>query len=162
ELAQPAEFDGIRTQIAHEINVPKKAVKKIVKDLRGRESIPSWWETQTYKGSEEELAKIKAAYLPYLPVPPVGVHKIIAEQLDPNPGTIYQAVKAIRQELNLPQFNDPALHAQELAERASKKQAASNEQVSEPEPVAEPTNEQAPVQIQQTAPEQLASTEGAA
>src|ERR1700680_1907927 len=34
ELAAPAEFDGIRTQIATELSIPKKAVKKIVNDLR--------------------------------------------------------------------------------------------------------------------------------
>ncbi len=115
ELANPAEFDGIRTQIAQEIGIPKKAVKKIIKDLRARQNIPSWWELQIYKGSSEELEKIKAAYEPYLPVPPVGVHKKIADTLLIKPGTIYQAIKTIRQEMNLPQYNDPTLHEQELA-----------------------------------------------
>ena len=117
ELAVPAEFDGIRTQIATELSIPKKAVKKIVKELRDRDHIPSWWETQTYKGDSEELAKIKAAYEPYLPVPPVGVHKKIADELELKAGTVYQAIKAIRLEMNLPQFNDPTLHAEELAAR---------------------------------------------
>jgi hypothetical protein len=110
ELAVPSEFDGIRTQISKELNIPKKAVKKIVRDLRARQSIPSWWELQTYKGSEEEMEKIKAAYEPYLPLPPVGVHKQIAETLSLKPTVVYQAIKAIRQEMNLPQYNDPALH----------------------------------------------------
>src|SRR5262249_5251887 len=48
ELAQPIEFDGIRTQIANEFQIPKKAVKQIVKDLRAQSHIPSWWELQTY------------------------------------------------------------------------------------------------------------------
>jgi hypothetical protein len=113
ELAVPAEFDGIRTQIAQEVGIPKKAVKKIVKELRERQSIPSWWELQTYKGSTEELEKIKAVYVPYLPLPPIGVHKTIAEGLSLNPGEIYQAIKAIRLELNLPQYNDPSLHGLE-------------------------------------------------
>ncbi len=116
ELAQPAEFDGIRTQIAKEFSIPKKAVKKIVKELRERQNIPSWWELQAYKGSTEELEKIKATYNPYLPVPPLNVHKKIAEDLAIKPSTVYQAIKAIRQELNLPQYNDPTLHAEELAQ----------------------------------------------
>ncbi|HTI14941.1 MAG TPA: hypothetical protein VL461_10275 [Dictyobacter sp.] len=111
-LAQPAEFDGIRTQIAKELSIPKKAVKKIVKEIRDQQQIPSWWELQTYKGSNEELERIKTAYKPFLPVPPVGVHKIIADSLDLKPGTVYQAIKAIRLELNLPQYNDPTLHNQ--------------------------------------------------
>src|SRR5579863_4946648 len=115
ELATPAEFDGIRTQISKELSIPKTAVKKIIKELRDRQDIPSWWELQTYKGSEEELANIKDVYAPMLPVPPVGVHKQIAEQLSLKPGDVYQAIKVIRQELKLPQYNDPTLHGLELA-----------------------------------------------
>ncbi|HLH60203.1 MAG TPA: hypothetical protein VKV20_00860 [Ktedonobacteraceae bacterium] len=120
ELATPTEFDGIRTQISKELGIPKKAVKKIVKELRDRQGIPSWWEMQTYKGDSEELAKIKAAYEPYLPLPPVGVHKTIADELGLKPGIVYQAIKAIRLEMNLPQYNDPALHGLELQPKKKK------------------------------------------
>jgi len=124
ELAVPAEYDGIRTQISKELGIPKTAVKKIIKDLREREEIPSWWELQPYKGSSEELEKIKAIYEPFLPLPPIGVHKQIAEQLSLKPAEVYQAIKVIRQELNLPQYNDPALHGIELLPKDKKKEAA--------------------------------------
>ena len=126
ELAMPTEFDGIRTQIAQELRIPKKAVKKIVKDFREQQSIPSWWELQTYKGSSEELEKIRAVYEPYLPLPPIGVHKSIADQLTLNPGDVYQGIKAIRLELNLPQYNDPSLHGLEPI-TGNKKQAATSD-----------------------------------
>jgi hypothetical protein len=113
ELATPGEFDGIRTQIASELGIPKTAVKKIVKEYRDRLHLPSWWESQTYKGDREELEKIKAAYEPLLPVPPVGVHKQIAERLGLKPSLVYQAIKTIRLEMQLPQFNDPQLHGKE-------------------------------------------------
>jgi hypothetical protein len=116
DLAIPTEFDGIRSQIAHELGIPKKAVKQIVKNLRERESLPSWWETQTYKGDAEEKEKILVAYQPYLPVPPVGVHRKIADELDLKPGIVYQAIKTIRAELNLPPYNDPELHTAEFEE----------------------------------------------
>ena len=116
ELAATGEFDGIRTQIAQEITIPKKAVKHIIKELREREHIPSWWESQTYKGDSEEKEKIKIAYEPYLPVPPVGVHRKLADELDLKPGLVYQAIKAIRTDLNLPQYNDPTFHEDEFAE----------------------------------------------
>ena len=122
ELAVPAEYDGIRTQISKELSIPKTAVKKIIKDLREREEIPSWWELQPYKGSSEELEKIKAIYEPFLPLPPIGVHKQIAEQLSLKPSEVYQAIKVIRQELNLPQYNDPALHGLELLPKGKKKE----------------------------------------
>jgi hypothetical protein len=124
ELAVPAEYDGIRTQISKELSIPKTAVKKIIKDFREREQIPSWWELQPYKGTSEELEKIKAVYEPFLPLPPVGVHKQIAEQLSLKPADVYQAIKVIRQELNLPQYNDPALHGLELAPKGKKKETA--------------------------------------
>jgi DNA-binding MarR family transcriptional regulator len=123
QLAQPSEFDGIRTQISKELNIPKKAVKKIIKDLRDRQHIPSWWEVQTYKGSQEELDRIKEAYQPYLPVPPMGVHKEISEKLNLKPGTVYQAIKTIRIELKLPQYNDPKYHEEEIAAHIKKLQA---------------------------------------
>jgi hypothetical protein len=135
ELAVPTEFDGIRTQIAQELGIPKKAVKKIVKDFRERQSIPSWWELQTYKGSSEELEKIRAAYKPILPLPPIGVHKTIAEELSLNPGDVYQAIKAIRHEMNLPQYNDPSLHGLEPITGKKKQPATSEERAKEPQEV---------------------------
>ncbi len=130
ELAIPGEFDGIRSQIANELSVPKKAVKQIVKTLRDREHIPSWWESQTYKGDSEEKTRIQIAYEPYLPIPPVGVHRLIADELDLKPGIVYQAIKVIRQELELPQYNDPSLHAAEfesLKEKTRQARAAAKE-----------------------------------
>ena len=121
ELAVPTEFDGIRTQIAKELGIPKTAVKKIIKDFREKQDIPSWWDLQTYKGDEEELAKIKAAYVPHLPLPAVGIHKQIAEELSLKPGDVYQAIKTIRLEMNLPQYNDPALHGLELKPKKKEK-----------------------------------------
>jgi hypothetical protein len=91
-------------------------VKQIVKNLRERENIPSWWEAQTYKGDNEEKERILAAYQPYLPIPPVGIHRKIAEELDLKPGVVYQAIKTIRSELSLPAYNDPELHASEFEE----------------------------------------------
>lgn len=111
-----------------EFGIPKKAVKKIVKELRARQNIPSWWELQTYKGSAEELEKIKAIYEPYLPVPHINVHKKIAEELSLKPSTVYQAIKVIRHEMHLPQYNDPVLHAEEFAQLKKGGQTPNTEQ----------------------------------
>ena len=151
ELATPSEFDGIRTQIAKELSIPKKAVKKIIKDLRDRQHIPSWWEAQTYKGPQEELDQIKTLYEPMLPVPSVGVHKAIATQLSLKPGTVYQAIKAIRLELNLPQYNDPSLHEGELLE-PSAAQPAAETPASEGAPATEPVGSSEPAAAEPAAP----------
>jgi hypothetical protein len=159
ELAVPAEFDGIRTQIAQEVGIPKKAVKKIVKELRERQSIPSWWELQTYKGSTEELEKIKALYVPYLPLPPIGVHKTIAEGLSLNPGEIYQAIKAIRLEMNLPQYNDPSLHGIEPITGDKKPGATSEQEQQESQEEKTETNTTAASDGASAAPVEVAPAE---
>lgn len=109
ELARP-EYDGVRTQIAQEMGIPKRAVREVVANLRQREHLPSWWEIQKYTGTSEDLARIKAAYLPHLPVPPVGIHKLLAPQLGLSATQVYYGIRAIRQELNLPDFNPPETH----------------------------------------------------
>lgn len=110
ELAQPVEFDGIRTQIATELSVPKALVKKAVLELRQRMQMPSWWELQSYDGGESDLERIRAAYLPLLPVPDVGAHKQIAETLRLDPRVVYQGIRRLRAEMRLPQYNPPDAH----------------------------------------------------
>ena len=110
ELAQPVEFDGIRTQIASELSIPKLAVKRAVTDLRKRLQLPSWWELQAYTGSAPDLERIRTAYLPTLPVPEVGIHKRLASELGLDPGLVYQGIRRIRAEMHLPQYNPPEAH----------------------------------------------------
>src|SRR5437588_6742916 len=170
ELAVPTEFDGIRTQISKELGIPKTAVKKIIKDFREKQDIPSWWDLQTFKGNEEELAKIKEAYIPHLPLPPVGIHKEIAEALSLKPGDVYQAIKTIRQEMNLPQYNDPALHGLELRPKKKEKtepetQDKETAQASETQDKETTTSGEAPKQETPAAsavPEQESSAAGEA
>lgn len=125
ELAHPVEFDGIRSQIAAELSIPKPAVKRAVMDLRARMQLPSWWDLRAFTGSEEDLARIRAAYEPLLPVPEVGVHKRIAVELNLPPVEVYQGVRRIRAEMRLPQYNPPELHAGEEATAATQQTPAS-------------------------------------
>ena len=110
ELAQPVEFDGIRTRIATELSVPKSHVKQVVAALRSHMQLPSWWDLQSYTGAETDLERIRMAYLPHLPVPDVGIHKTLADELQLDPRTVYQGIRRIRAEMRLPQYNAPELH----------------------------------------------------
>jgi len=133
-------------------------VKKIVKELRDRQGIPSWWELQTYKGDAEELEKIRTLYEPYLPLPNIGVHKTIADELGIKAGEVYQAIKLIRQEMGLPQYNDPTLHGIELRS-SKKKEAASQESTTQEGPSGESKEEQAEVPAAAEAAINLGPTE---
>lgn len=110
ELAQPVEFDGIRTQIAAELGVPKPVVKRTVAQLRQRLHLPSWWELQSYSGTTTDLERIRVAYMPYLPAPEVGIHKRLAVELGLDAGLVYQGIHRIRAEMHLPQYNPPETH----------------------------------------------------
>ncbi|HEX6799594.1 MAG TPA: hypothetical protein VF116_17940 [Ktedonobacterales bacterium] len=149
ELAQPVEFDGIRTRIAAELEVPKSLVKKAVLELRQRDQMPSWWELQGYRGSDDELARIRAAYAPHLPLPAVGVHKQIATDLELDAGSVYQAIRRIRAEMHLPQYNPPESHASEASEasaQGSGAEVAQDAGVAEPAPAAAAPGGDAPRQ----------------
>jgi hypothetical protein len=126
ELAQPVEFDGIRTQIAAEFSIPRSAVKHTIRDLRARLQLPSWWDLQAYSGTEEDLSRIRAAYEPLLPVPPVGIHKQISADLGLEPMLVYQGIRRVRAELRLPQYNPPDLHP-ELPPRATETAVTSSD-----------------------------------
>lgn len=124
ELAKPVEFDGIRTQIAGELHVPKPVVKQVIQELRATRQLPSWWELQAYKGSDEELERVRERYLPLLPTPPVGVHKQIASELQMDPPQVYQAIRRVRAEMKLPQYNPPESHANETLAGAAEPTSA--------------------------------------
>jgi hypothetical protein len=138
ELAQPIEFDGIRTRIATELSVPKSHVKHVVAALRTRMQLPSWWELQSYTGAETDLERIRVAYLPHLPVPDVGIHKTLAEELNLDPRTVYQGIRRIRAEMRLPQYNAPELHGDEPLGAPA--------QQTEPESAAQPNQPNQPNQ----------------
>jgi hypothetical protein len=139
ELAQPVEFDGIRTRIATELSVPKSHVKQVVAALRSHMQLPSWWDLQSYSGAETDLERIRMAYLPHLPVPDVGIHKSLAEELQLDPRTVYQGIRRIRAEMRLPQYNAPELHGDAPHDATSAAPAAPQQPgETAPAPIADP------------------------
>jgi len=104
ELATPTEFDGIRTQIAHEMNIPRMAVKRVVRAYRVRHYVPTCWELSLHPVESDALQAVRERYLPLLPQPPVGIHHILSEELGYAPSLVYHAIGRIRGELKLPRF----------------------------------------------------------
>ncbi len=56
--------------------------------------------------SSDQLQAIQMLYEPYLPTPPIGIHKIIAKQLRIDEWRVHVAIKLIRKSRNLPQWNE--------------------------------------------------------
>ena len=118
-LANPVEFDGIRTQIAAELGAPKPVVREVVREVRRRHGMLSWWEAQGFSGSSADLERIKAAYTPYLPLPPVGIHREIAESLGLEPRTVYRGIRKLRAQMGLSQYNALEEHPEQVAVAAT-------------------------------------------
>jgi predicted RNase H-related nuclease YkuK (DUF458 family) len=105
ELATPAEFDGIRTQISKELQIALKIVKRVVHAYRTRMHLPSWWERQHLPLSDEQVTLVRELYVPSLPLPPVSVHRDIAQKLGLRSMAVYDAIGTIRQRQGLARFN---------------------------------------------------------
>jgi hypothetical protein len=114
-LANPVEFDGIRTQIADELGAPKPAVRAVVREVRARRGMLSWWEAQGFSGTADDLGRIKTAYTPYLPLPPVGIHREIAVALAMEPRAVYRGIRKIRALMGLPQYNTADTQGEHVA-----------------------------------------------
>lgn len=85
--------------------------------------------------SPEQLMAIETLYEPYLPLPPLGIHKIIAKQLRMDEWRVHVAIGLIRKNRNLSRWNEdredlpPEMKesqriAREEKEKAEKEKAA--------------------------------------
>lgn len=106
ELAQPSEFDGIRSKIAEELRMPRAVVKRVVKDYRERLHLPSWWDVSHQPLTAAQIELVRDRYVPLLPLPPIGVHHRLAAELGFNGWAVYQAIGQIRQQLGLARYNE--------------------------------------------------------
>lgn len=106
ELAQPVEFDGIRSRIAEELGVPKSVVKRVVKEYRERLHLPSWWDVSHQPLTPAQVELVRQRYEPLLPLPPIGVHHTLAQELGLSGWAVYQAIGQIRQQLGLTRYNE--------------------------------------------------------
>lgn len=127
ELAAPEEFDGVRGQIAAELKLPKTLVKRAVNALRRRLGRLSWWELQQQSVTAEVYAAVKSRYAPLLAdggLPPVGVHRQIAEEANLSTLQVYRAIGRIRTDMGLPRFNEREPEASEAEAAPAPEQEA--------------------------------------
>lgn len=85
----------------------------------------------------DQLLAVKALYEPFLPLPPIGVHKILAKQLRMDEWRVHVAIGLIRKQMAMPRWNEerddlpPQMKAQleaaKAAQEAAEKAAADGE-----------------------------------
>jgi hypothetical protein len=56
--------------------------------------------------SPDQMAAVEALYLPFLPTPPIGVHKILAKQLKIDEWRVHVAIGLVRKSRNLARWNE--------------------------------------------------------
>jgi hypothetical protein len=56
--------------------------------------------------SQDQLTAVKALYEPFLPLPPLGIHKILAKQLRMDEWRVHVAIGLIRKQMAMPRWNE--------------------------------------------------------
>jgi len=56
--------------------------------------------------SPDQLTAVKALYEPFLPLPPLGIHKILAKQLRMDEWRVHVAIGLIRKQMAMPRWNE--------------------------------------------------------
>jgi hypothetical protein len=121
----------------------------------------------------DQLTAVQALYEPYLPEPPIGIHKIIAKQLKMDEWRVHVAIKLIRKSRNLPQWNEDRTdlpeevmrHIKEQLAEGVKLRAAAAEEAAKlaTQQACQPTAEEASAMVEPTSKtvvEEAAETEG--
>ena len=84
--------------------------------------------------SPEQVLAIQTLYIPLLPLPPIGCHKIIAQQLKMDEWRVHVGIGVVRQQMNLPRWNPEREDAPEEYRLAAQKAKEEANQVQEEEP----------------------------
>jgi len=85
----------------------------------------------------EQLNAVKAVYEMFLPMPPIGIHKILAKQLKMEEWRVHVAIGLIRKQMALPRWNEerddlPPQMKAELEALAAKKAAEAEKEAESP------------------------------
>lgn len=79
--------------------------------------------------TQDQLMAVKALYEPFLPMPPIGIHKILAKQLRMDEWRVHVAIGLVRKQLAMPRWNEerddlpPQMKEQLAALQAENKKA---------------------------------------
>jgi len=151
--------------IAQELNLEPNKVFFGINLIRQKLRLPKLeYPKRPLAVTEDQLLAVKALYEPFLPLPPLGVHKILSKQLRMDEWRVHVAIGLIRKQMNLNRWNEEredltpemkeqiaaAQEAKKLEEaekakaKAEKAKAQAAEVGSEAEPEADVEAEPAP------------------
>ncbi len=94
----------------------------------------------------DQLMAIESLYEPYLPVPPIGIHKILSKQLKIDEWRVHVGIGLIRKNKSMPRWNEerddlPEAMKKSLMEKAEREKAEIEESAEEAAEAAEAEKE---------------------
>ncbi len=134
--ALPLPNPDIHEVIGEQINLAPSKVFFGINLVREKMRLPKLeYPKRKLAVSPEQLMAIETLYEPYLPLPPLGIHKIISKQLRMDEWRVHVAIGLVRKNRNLnrwneerddlpPEMKEAQLKSREEREKAEKEKAA--------------------------------------
>lgn len=103
----PLPNPDVHEVIAQQLNLPPSKVFFGINLIRQKMKLPKVdYPKRKLAVTPDQLMAIEALYLPYLPVPPLGIHKIISKQLKIDEWRVHVAIGLIRKSRNMGRWNE--------------------------------------------------------
>jgi hypothetical protein len=107
KTALPLPNPDIHEVIGEQINLAPSKVFFGINLVREKMKLPKLeYPKRKLAVTPEQLMAIETLYEPYLPLPPLGIHKIIAKQLRMDEWRVHVAIGLIRKNRNLTRWNE--------------------------------------------------------
>jgi hypothetical protein len=107
KTALPLPNPDIHEVIGEQINLAPSKVFFGINLVREKMKLPKLeYPKRKLAVTPEQLMAIETLYEPYLPLPPLGIHKIIAKQLRMDEWRVHVAIGLIRKNRNLSRWNE--------------------------------------------------------
>lgn len=129
KLALPLPNPDIHEAIAEKLDLKPSKVFFGINLVRQKLKLPKLdFPKRRLALSPDQLSAIETLYEPYLPLPPIGIHKIIAKQLRMDEWRVHVGIGLVRKNRNMPRWNEgredlPETMRQSLAEKAAREEA---------------------------------------
>lgn len=150
KLALPLPNPDIHEIIAKGLEIEPSKVFFGINLVRAKMKLPKLeYPKRKLAVTPDQLQAVELMYNPYLPTPPIGIHKIISKQLKMDEWRVHVAIGLIRKQKEMPRWNEerddlPESMKQQLAEKKEREAQEAEEQAKTAEPAPAPAAEAKP------------------
>lgn len=107
KLLLPLPNPDAHVVIGEELNMEAHKVFFAINVIRQKMRLPKVeFPKRPLAVTEDQLVAVKSLYEPFLPVPPIGIHKIIAKQLKMDEWRVHVAIGLVRKQQGMDRWNE--------------------------------------------------------